>query len=131
MTKKTDTVKKIAGYTRVSSLQEPTAADSLEAQEIEIRKYVDVQVNLLGWEVEQVGFYVERGRSAKDQNRPELQRLKRDVAAGRVDVIVCFRPDRITRSQTDFEDLTTYFADNGVTVVCLRAAGAIRQEEAR
>lgn len=111
---------RVAGYVRVSSQRQATEGDSLECQENEIRKYVDAQVTLHGWVAERVGNYIDSGKSAKDQNRPQLQRLKRDIAAGKVDLVVTFKLDRLTRSLLDFVELWKLFDDHGVRVVSLR-----------
>ena len=50
----------------------------------------------------------------------ELQRLKRDIEAGKVDVVICFKLDRITRSLKDFVELWELFADHEVDVISLR-----------
>ena len=96
---------RIAAYIRVSSQRQATEGDSLEAQRNEINKYIDHRKTLRGWLVESVEYYVDAGRSAKDQNRPELQRLKRDIADKQIDMVICFKLDRITRSLLDFVDL--------------------------
>ena len=111
---------RIAGYVRVSSQRQATEGDSLVAQEHEIEQEVEFRKRRENWEVVSLEFYVEKGRSAKDQNRPQLQRLKRDIEAGQVDVVICFKLDRITRSLKDFVDLWELFADHGVDVISLR-----------
>lgn len=73
-----------------------------------------------GWSVQSVEYYIDEGRSAKDQNRPQLQRLKRDIAAGRIDAVVCFKLDRITRSLLDFVELWTFFETHNVLVASMR-----------
>jgi DNA invertase Pin-like site-specific DNA recombinase len=85
----------IAAYVRVSSFRQATEGDSLEAQQNMITEYVRHQ---LPKDRSQIVFYVERGKSGKNQNRPELQRLRRDIEAGKVGTVVAFKLDRITRS---------------------------------
>lgn len=111
---------RLAAYLRVSSQRQATEGDSLEAQQHEIIKYIDFKKSQQGWEVESLEFYVDAGRSAKDQNRPQLQRLKRDTAAGQIDLVICFKLDRITRSLLDFVELWTLFNEHRVRVVSLR-----------
>jgi site-specific DNA recombinase len=41
--------------------------------------------------------------------RPALQRLLADIAAGRVDVVVVYKVDRLTRSLADFARLVEIF----------------------
>src|SRR5437763_8523184 len=46
--------------------------------------------------------YDDGGFSGATMDRPALQRLLADIAAGRVDTIVVYKIDRLTRSLTDF-----------------------------
>ena len=111
---------RIAGYVRVSSQRQATEGDSLAAQQHEIDQEVEFRKRRENWEVESLEFYVDAGKSAKDQNRPQLQRLKRDIAAGKIDLVICFKLDRITRSLKDFVDLWALFAEHDVDVISLR-----------
>ena len=111
---------RIGAYIRVSSQRQATEGDSLEAQRNEINKYIAQRKAVHGWSVVSVEFYIDAGRSAKDQKRPELQRLKRDVAEKQIDLVVCFKLDRITRSLLDFVDLWALFETHDVKVISLR-----------
>ena len=42
-------------------------------------------------------------------NRPSLQRLLKDVEAGKVNMIVIYKIDRLTRSLTDFSKMAELF----------------------
>jgi len=46
--------------------------------------------------------YDDGGFSGATTDRPALQRLLADIAAGRVDIVVVYKIDRLTRSLTDF-----------------------------
>jgi DNA invertase Pin-like site-specific DNA recombinase len=46
-----------------------------------------------------------------------LQRLIREIEAGRVDTVVCYKIDRLSRSLTDFAKLVDVFERNSVTFV--------------
>ena len=111
---------RIAGYVRVSSQRQATEGDSLVAQQHEIEQEVEFRKRRENLTVESLEFYVDAGKSAKDQNRPQLQRLKRDISAGRIDLVICFKLDRITRSLKDFVDLWALFAEHEVNVSSLR-----------
>ena len=41
--------------------------------------------------------------------RPALQRLKEDIMAGKIDMIVTYRLDRLSRSLLDFGELQKFF----------------------
>lgn len=111
---------RIGGYVRVSSQRQASEGDSLTAQRHEIEQEVEIRKRRENWRVAKLEFYVDAGRSAKDQNRPELLRLKQDIEAGQVDVVICFKLDRITRSLGDFIDLWELFDNHDVNVISLR-----------
>ena len=46
-------------------------------------------------------YYVDGGYSGKDLNRPEIQRLIQDVKEHKIDTVIVFKLDRISRSQKD------------------------------
>ena len=54
---------------------------------------------------------------AASTDRPALQRLLADVRAGKVDVIVVYKVDRLTRSLADFAKLVELFDAHGVSFV--------------
>jgi site-specific DNA recombinase len=111
---------RIAAYVRVSTQRQATEGDSIEAQKNEITKYVNYKKNPQNWNVESLEFYADAGYSAKDQNRPGLQRLKQDIANGQIDMVVCFKLDRITRSIVDFLELCSLFDKHEVGLISLR-----------
>ena len=50
-------------------------------------------------------------------NRPDLQRLLDDIRARKIDVIVVYKVDRLTRSLADFAKLVELFDVQGVSFV--------------
>lgn len=60
--------------------------------------------------------YDDGGFSGANVDRPAFQRLMRDVDEGRVDVVVVYKIDRLSRSLLDFASLMER----------LRKAGAFR-----
>lgn len=65
-------------------------------------------------------LYREEGISAKDTDRPALQRLLADVRAGRVRSVTVTKLDRISRSLHDLLDLVKIFEQYEVKFVSLR-----------
>ena len=61
--------------------------------------------------------YDDGGFSGGTMERPALKRLLADVEAGRVDVIVVYKIDRLSRSMLDFLNLVELFERYGVTFV--------------
>ena len=61
--------------------------------------------------------YDDGGFSGGDTDRPALQRLLADVQAGKIDVIVVYKVDRLTRSLADFARLVELFDKHNVSFV--------------
>ena len=61
--------------------------------------------------------YDDGGFSGGSMDRPALQRLLTDVQARRIDVIVVYKVDRLTRSLADFAKLVETFDAHGVSFV--------------
>src|SRR6266478_1863897 len=61
--------------------------------------------------------YDDGGYSGGSTERPALQRLLADVRARKVDVIVVYKVDRLTRSLADFAKLVELFDGHGVSFV--------------
>ena len=79
------------GYRRVS-MREQVDGFSLDAQENNIRQYVETQ----GWQLTHI--YTDAGISAKkDSHRPSLEQMMLDAEAKRFDVIVVDKVDRFYR----------------------------------
>ena len=78
---------KAAIYARVS-----TADQTCENQLLELRRYVEAR----GWTV--MREYVDEGVSGAKERRPALDTLVKDAKRRRVDVVVCWRLDRLGRN---------------------------------
>src|SRR5438067_4441809 len=88
-------------YTRKSSEQGlEQEFNSLQAQREACEAFIDSQRHE-GW-VCQRAAYDDGGFSGATMDRPGLQQLLADVKAGRVDIIVVYKIDRLTRSLADF-----------------------------
>jgi site-specific DNA recombinase len=88
-------------YTRKSSEEGlEQEFNSLQAQREACEAFIDSQRHE-GW-VWQRAAYDDGGFSGATMDRPALQQLLADVKAGRVDTIVVYKIDRLTRSLADF-----------------------------
>jgi len=88
-------------YTRKSSEEGlEQEFNSLQAQREACEAFIDSQRHE-GW-VCQRAAYDDGGFSGATMDRPALQQLLADVKAGRVDTIVVYKIDRLTRSLADF-----------------------------
>ncbi len=112
------TVRKLrcAVYTRVST-DEQTSQEykSLHAQRDASEAFVSSQ-RAEGW-VLVPDHYDDGGISGATLERPALQRLLRDIEAHRVDVVVVYKIDRLSRSLMHFAKLVEVFDANNVTFV--------------
>ncbi len=99
------------GYTRVSTDQQANEGVSLAAQEEKVRAMALVQG------VELLEVITDAGESAKDTDRPGLQRLLELVDSRDVQVIIIAKLDRLTRSVKDLADLLQRFQKRGVSLV--------------
>src|SRR3954471_539180 len=68
--------------------------------------------------------YGDGGFSGRTLDRPALQRLLADIAAGKVDVVVTYKIDRLTRALSDFAKITEIFEARGVSFVVCRTRWA-------
>jgi len=101
-------------YTRVSNDQGlEQAFHSLHAQYDAAQAYIHSQSHC-GW-TPLTDKYDDGGFSGGDTDRPALQRLLQDVRTGKVDVIVIYKIDRLTRSLADFAKLVDLFDRHNVS----------------
>jgi len=105
-------------YTRKSSEEGlEQEFNSLDAQREACEAYVASQRHE-GW-VAVPHHYDDGGISGGTIERPGLQRLIADIETGRVDVVVVYKVDRLTRSLMDFAKLVDAFERNGVSFVSI------------
>lgn len=103
-------------YTRVSTdagLDQDF--NSLDAQYEGASSYIKSQAHA-GW-TQLRKRYDDGGFSGGSTDRPALQQLLTDVQEGRIDVIVVYKVDRLTRSLADFAKLVELFDKHGVSFV--------------
>ena len=108
-------------YTRKST-EEGLEQDfnSLDAQREACAAYVLSQKHE-GW-AELSDRYDDGGFSGGTMDRPGLGQLLKDVAAGRIDIIVVYKVDRLTRSLSDFAKMVDLFDGAGVSFVSVTQA---------
>ena len=103
-------------YTRVSTDQGlEQDFNSLDAQRDAAEAYIRSQAHA-AWTLIR-SQYNDGGYSGGSIDRPALQRLLTDVRARKVDVIVVYKVDRLTRSLADFAKLVELFDSHGVSFV--------------
>jgi DNA invertase Pin-like site-specific DNA recombinase len=105
-----------AVYTRVSTdagLDQDF--NSLDAQYDAAQAYIRSQAHA-GWTLVRTR-YDDGGFSGGSTDRPALQQLLADIRADRINVIVVYKVDRLTRSLADFAKLVELFDARGVSFV--------------
>jgi site-specific DNA recombinase len=103
-------------YTRVSTDQGlDQEFNSLDAQYDAASAYIKSQAHA-GWALIR-SRYDDGGYSGGSTDRPDLQRLLEDIRARKIDVIVVYKVDRLTRSLADFAKLVELFDAHGVSFV--------------
>jgi len=94
----TDYIKKnirVAIYVRVSTQEQAKEGYSIGEQTDRLKKFAEAH----DWLIVQV--YTDAGHSGADTNRPALQDLLSDVRDGKIDKVLVYKLDRLSRSQKD------------------------------
>ncbi len=108
--------KRCAIYTRKSSEEGlEQEFNSLQAQSEACEAYIRSQRHE-GWVLARTR-YDDGGFSGGNMERPALQQLLADIQGGRIDIIVVYKVDRLTRSLADFARLVEIFDAQGVSFV--------------
>src|SRR5260370_19859518 len=103
-------------YTRKST-EEGLAQEfnSLDAQRESAEAYI-LSEREAGWIV-LPERYDDGGYTGANLERPALRRLLTDIEAGRIDCVLVYKVDRLSRSLLDFARLTGEFDKRGVSLV--------------
>ena len=113
--------KRCAIYTRKSSDEGlEQEFNSLQAQCEACEAYIRSQRHE-GWALARTR-YDDGGFSGGHMERPALQRLLADIQEGRIDIIVVYKVDRLTRSLADFAKLVEIFDQHQVSFVSVTQA---------
>ncbi len=100
-------------YCRVSTKEQAEHGYSLEGQEKECRKFAETN----GFAVDRI--FIERGESAKTQNRTELQKLIKYSIENKkkLTTLIIWKYDRLARNLSDQMELVKNFAGLGIRVL--------------
>jgi site-specific DNA recombinase len=93
------------------------AFNSLDAQREACLAYIESQ-RREGW-IAVDDRFEDGGFSGGSLDRPALQRLLRDIEEGKIDAVICYRIDRLTRSLTDFARLVDVFEQQNISLVSI------------
>src|SRR5437588_5861243 len=112
--------RRCAIYTRKSSEEGlEQEFNSLAAQREACEAYMRSQQDE-GWVLARPR-YDDGGFSGGNLARPALQRLLADIRTGRIDIVVVYKVDRVTRSLADFARLVELFDAEAVSFVSVAA----------
>lgn len=87
-------MKKAGLYCRVST-DIQMEGYSIEAQKDFLKSYCKLH------EIKDYEFYIDGGYTGSNINRPDMQRLIDDVEDGKINIVIVFKLDRLSRSQKD------------------------------
>ena len=97
---------KVIGYIRVSTEEQATNGQSLDAQRAKLEAYASL------YDLELVDVVVDAGISAKSLKRPGLRAVLTQLQRGKVEGLVIAKLDRLTRSVGDWQILIDgYFGE--------------------
>jgi len=118
MTRPERKVLRCAIYTRKSTEHNlDLEFNSLDAQREACEAYIKSQAHE-GWRLT-AGRYDDGAFSGASLQRPALQQLLGEIRAGKIDVVVVYKVDRLTRSLADFAKLVELFDQHGVSFVSI------------
>ena len=111
---------KIGLYIRVSTEEQAENPEgSIKNQEERLRtaiKFKSMESNF----GEILDVYVDRAKSGKDTNRPELQRLLHDIRMKKINLVMVSELSRVSRSIRDFAEIWEMMKKNGCGFSSLR-----------
>jgi DNA invertase Pin-like site-specific DNA recombinase len=102
---------RVAVYKRKSRMVPGRTDYSMEFQEGEAEAYIERQ----GWELHRI--YEDPGRTGRNAHRNSLRALIADIKAGRVDIVLVYRLDRVFRNALGFLKLITMMNEYDVVLV--------------
>lgn len=106
--------KRCAVYCRVSSDERlDQSFNSIDAQKEAGHAFIKSQTHE-GW-IAVADDYDDGGFSGGNMERPALRRLLADIEAGRIDIVVVYKIDRLSRSLADFARMVEVFDRCGVS----------------
>ena len=101
-------------YIRVSTTEQANEGYSIEGQKDKLTSYCKIR----DWDV--YDYYIDGGYSGTNLDRPELKRMLRDITDKKLDTILVYKLDRLSRKQGDIiylvEDI---FISNNINFVSI------------
>ena len=108
-------------YARVSTdMQASVQNGSLDTQIDLLQRYVELKDSTStdeDWKA--VAIYREEGESGKNVDRPQYQRMVRDIEHNKINAVICTRIDRVSRSIVDFLQFHEFLEENETIFISL------------
>lgn len=99
-------------YTRVSTQQQmENDYNSLESQQEKCRAYCELKKYTV------YSVYEDGGFSGGNTERPELQRMLQNIQEGKINCVVIYKMDRLSRNMPDFYKLLELFEEHGASII--------------
>src|SRR3989339_1585058 len=106
---------KAAIYTRVSTdSQADVEFNSCATQESKIMSFIASQDKMDVYKV-----YSDQGYTGANTDRPALKNMLADIQQGRIDIVISYKIDRLTRSPKDFYQLIEIFEKHNVSFLSI------------
>ena len=106
---------KCAFYTRVSTdNQAEVEFNSCEAQELKINSFIKSQENMEVFKV-----YSDPGFTGANINRPALNQMLQDIKQNKINLVISYKINRLTRSPKDFYQLIELFEKYSVDFISI------------
>ena len=103
----------VAIYARKSRIT--NKGDSIGVQ---FKQSADYAINQLSLSEDyEFARYEDKGLSGYYSDRPDFQRLLRDIEMGKIKAVACYKLDRISRKTSDLMRLLEYFERHDVTLL--------------
>lgn len=106
-------MKRAGLYARVSTLEQANNGYSIVEQKERLTKYAQSQ----GFSI--VDIYADEGASGKSLVRPEIERLISDIKSSKIDIVLIYKLDRLSRRVIDVLELVELFDKYNVTLFSL------------
>lgn len=107
-------IKRIGIYCRVST-REQTLGYSIENQKKKCQDYME----LFNDDSTEAIFYIDEGHSASTLERPSMKLMLQDVKDHKLDEIIIYKLDRMTRNVIDTYELLSMFTDENVNLIAV------------
>lgn len=100
---------------RIKALYGRQSIDKKDSISIETQlKYGKNICELNNWTCKE---YYDKGYSGSNMDRPDFKKLLRDIKDNKIDTVICYRLDRISRSLVDFANLLEIFRKHDVEFI--------------